>query len=64
MAYHPGGQNASAAHIPGVNCTVTNCSHHDGLTKCTAQRIHVGPINADSKDETICDTFAQKSHQQ
>ena len=44
-------------HIKGINCSVKNCTYHDGECYCTAEHINVGPSNATSSSDTICATF-------
>ena len=46
--------------LDGVSCTVNTCTYNDAK-KCMAEKIHVGPINADSKNTTDCNTFETKN---
>lgn len=45
----------------GVSCDVINCVYHDGESRCTAQKINVGPSYATSCTDTVCATFKQKT---
>ena len=45
----------------GVLCDVINCVYHDGESRCTAEKINVGPSYATSCTDTVCATFKQKT---
>ena len=44
-------------HIHGIVCDVTSCAYHDGDSFCTARRVHVGPLYANTTGQTLCATF-------
>ncbi len=43
-----------------IICGVMNCVHHDGISRCTAERVEVGPFYAKASSDTVCATFAPK----
>ena len=45
----------------GINCSVNDCVYHEGANNCVAQKINVGPCNACSSSETVCETFKPNS---
>lgn len=45
----------------GIICDVKNCLYHDGIGKCMAEQIAVGPTYATSSSDTVCATFRPKS---
>lgn len=44
----------------GISCDVRSCVYHDGCCYCTADRISVGPSDANTSAETLCATFKHK----
>jgi hypothetical protein len=46
--------------ISGIECTVTNCQYNDNKKNCYASKINVGPMHAETDDDTKCATFKQK----
>lgn len=46
--------------LDGVSCSVNTCTYNDAK-KCMAEKIQVGPVNADSKSTTDCNTFEAKN---
>lgn len=46
--------------IDGIECTVTNCIYNDNKRNCYARKIQVGPMHAETDDDTKCATFRQK----
>lgn len=46
--------------IPGIECSVTNCAYNGEKRNCFADKINVGPVNAEHEDETKCATFKCK----
>ena len=48
-------------HIKGISCDVRNCVYHDGDSRCTAEKIAIGPSYATSCTDTVCATFKQRS---
>lgn len=47
----------------GIVCDVTKCMYNDKNSNCTAEKIQVGPENAQSKTETACATFEHDGQQ-
>ena len=47
-------------HIEGVACNVNNCVHHNRDHQCTAESVHIGPVNAEKVTDTVCGTFRNK----
>ncbi len=45
----------------GISCSVCNCEYHDGQSKCTAEKISIGPEMANCCSDTRCATFRAKS---
>ena len=43
--------------IECIRCEVTSCVYNDQENRCTADAIKVGPQNATSAGDTLCDTF-------
>ena len=52
--------NPSENVIPGVNCDVKECIHHDGICNCTADYINVKSKNSILGASTTCETFQQR----
>ncbi len=46
--------------IKGVTCEVKSCVYHDSESRCTADRISVGPAYATNSSDTACATFQPK----
>ena len=47
---------------PGITCAVATCSHHGDGNVCNAKNIKVGTEYAESKAETFCATFENKTY--
>ena len=43
-----------------IVCGVMNCRWHDGVSRCKAPSIEVGPGYAKSSVDTVCATFEPK----
>ena len=43
-----------------IVCGVMNCRYHDGVSRCTAPSVEVGPGYAKSSVDTVCATFEPK----
>jgi hypothetical protein len=43
--------------LHGVICSVDNCIHNNLHSRCTAEKIEVGPHAAHRCEETICESF-------
>ncbi|OLS02807.1 DUF1540 domain-containing protein [Tissierella creatinophila] len=43
--------------IEGVKCIVNNCHYNSEGNKCVAGKIEIAPRNANSSEETDCNTF-------
>lgn len=43
-----------------IVCGVMNCRWHDGVSRCAAPKIEVGPGYAKSSVDTVCATFEPK----
>lgn len=41
-------------------CGVINCRYHDGVSRCSAPSVEVGPGYARSSVDTVCATFEPK----
>ena len=48
--------------LNGVNCTVSTCTHYGAGNVCQAKNIKVGTEYAESKAETFCSTFENKTY--
>ena len=46
--------------LDGVTCSVNTCTYNEAK-KCMAEKIHVGPRNAETVDTTDCNTFEPKN---
>jgi hypothetical protein len=51
---------AKEASARPIVCGVMNCRWHDGISRCKAPSIHVGPGYASSSVDTVCATFEPK----
>ena len=51
--------NTSLASRP-IICGVMNCRWHDGVSRCKAPSVEVGPGYAKSSVDTVCATFEPK----
>ncbi|MBE6618428.1 MAG: DUF1540 domain-containing protein [Ruminococcaceae bacterium] len=40
-----------------IVCGVMNCRWHDGVSRCSAPSVKVGPLYAKSSVDTVCATF-------
>ena len=52
-----GSEKKSRKPNKGIICDVRNCMYHDGVGKCMAREIAVGPSFAMSSSDTVCATF-------
>ncbi len=43
-----------------IICGVVNCRWHDGVSRCKAPSVEVGPGYAKSSVDTVCATFEPK----
>ena len=43
--------------INGVKCVVNKCHYHKEGNKCGAGKIEIAPKNANTSEETDCNTF-------
>lgn len=43
-----------------IICGVMNCRWHDGISRCKAESVQVGPGYASSSVDTVCATFEPK----
>ncbi|MCL2546506.1 MAG: DUF1540 domain-containing protein [Oscillospiraceae bacterium] len=48
--------------LNGVSCSVSTCTHHGPGNICCAKTIKVGTEYAESKAETFCSTFENKTY--
>lgn len=46
--------------VSGIKCEVKNCTYHDESHNCHAGSIKVGPTEAETTTDTICETFEAK----
>ena len=44
-----------------IVCGVMNCRWHDGISRCKAPSVQVGPGYASSSVDTVCATFEPKT---
>ncbi len=56
-----GSEKKSKKANKGIICDVRNCVYHDGVGKCMAGQIAIGPSYATSSRDTVCATFRPKS---
>lgn len=47
-------------HNSGIVCDVKNCKYHVDGCYCSAEKISVGPGNAQCGADTLCVTFKEK----
>ncbi len=55
-----GSEKKSKKRNKGIICDVRNCMYHDGVGRCMAEQIAVGPTYATSASDTVCATFRPK----
>ncbi|WP_326908689.1 DUF1540 domain-containing protein [Sedimentibacter sp. MB31-C6] len=48
-------------HNPGIKCVVKSCYYYTEGDHCTAQKIEVQSINANSVHETDCATYRPRN---
>ena len=55
-----GSEKRSKRANKGIICDVRNCVYHDGVGRCMAEKIAIGPSYATPARDTVCATFRAK----